>query len=57
MLQRAKDLNGYKLGAIDGEIGKVSEFYFEDQSWTIRYLIADTGNWLSGRRFSFRHMR
>ena len=50
MLQRAKDLNGYKLGAIDGEIGKVSEFYFEDQSWTIRYLIADTGNWLSGRQ-------
>ena len=50
MLQRAKELNDYKLGARDGEIGKVKEFYFDDQSWTIRYLVADTGGWLTGRR-------
>ena len=25
------------------------EFYFDDRSWTVRYLIADTGGWLSGR--------
>ena len=43
-------MKDYKLGAIDGEIGKVSGFYFDDQSWTIRYLIADTGGWLSGRQ-------
>jgi uncharacterized protein YrrD len=50
MLRRAKELTGYKLGARDGEIGKVKEFYFDDQSWTVRYLIADTGGWLSGRQ-------
>ncbi len=50
MLRRAKELNDYKLGARDGEVGKVKEFYFDDQSWTVRYLIADTGGWLSGRR-------
>lgn len=50
MLRPAKDLNDYKLGARNGEIGKVKEFYFDDQSWTIRYLVADTGGWLSGRR-------
>ena len=50
MLRQAKDLNDYKLGARDGEIGKVKEFYFDDQSWAVRYLIADTGGWLSGRR-------
>ncbi len=50
MLRQAKDLNGYTLGARDGEIGTVKDFYFDDQSWTIRYLISDTGNWLSGRR-------
>lgn len=50
MLRRAKELNDYKLGARDGEIGKVKEFYFDDQNWTVRYLIADTGGWLSGRR-------
>jgi len=50
MLIKAKDLKGYTLHARDGEIGKVSEFYFDDQHWTIRYLVADTGNWLTGRQ-------
>ena len=50
MLRQARDLNGYKLGASDGEIGTVKEFYFDDQTWTIRYLVADTGNWLSVRQ-------
>jgi uncharacterized protein YrrD len=50
MLRKAKDLNGYKLGARDGDIGKVKEFYFDDRHWTIRYLVADTGDWMSGRR-------
>ena len=50
MLRQARDLNGYKLGASDGEIGTVKEFYFDDQTWTVRYLVADTGNWLSDRQ-------
>ena len=50
MLRRAKELNGYRLGGRDGEIGHAREFYFEDVNWTIRYLVADTGNWLTGRR-------
>ena len=50
MLSKAKTLNGYKLEGLDGEIGKVEEFYFDDRYWTIRYLVADTGNWLSGRK-------
>ena len=50
MLRQVKELNGYKLGARDGEIGHAREFYFEDVNWTVRYLVADTGNWLMGRR-------
>ncbi len=50
MLRQVKELNGYKLGARDGEIGHAREFYFEDVNWTVRYLVADTGNWLVGRR-------
>jgi uncharacterized protein YrrD len=50
MLNKAKILRGYKLHSLDGEIGKVEEFYFDDHYWTIRYLIADTGNWLTGRQ-------
>lgn len=49
MLEKAKSLNGYKLVALDGEIGSVAEFYFDDRIWTVRYLVADTGNWLTER--------
>jgi hypothetical protein len=50
MLIKAGTLNGYKLDSLDGAIGKVKEFYFDDRHWTIRYLVADTGNWLSDRQ-------
>jgi uncharacterized protein YrrD len=38
------------LNSLDGEIGKVKEFYFDDQHWTLRYLVANTGSWLTGRQ-------
>lgn len=50
MKRSVKSLIGFAIGASDGEIGKVKEFYFDDRTWTIRYLIAETGNWLSGRK-------
>ena len=48
MLNTAKTLMGYKLDSLDGEIGSVKEFYFDDQHWAIRYLVADAGDWLTG---------
>lgn len=50
MLFKSSTLKGYKLDSIDGEFGEVQEFYFDDHYWTIRYLIANTGNWLTGRQ-------
>lgn len=50
MLRSIKQLYGDKLGASDGEIGHIKDFYFDDQSWVIRYLVVDTGNWLAGRQ-------
>jgi sporulation protein YlmC with PRC-barrel domain len=50
MLQSVKDLRGYTIQATDGEIGKVYDFYFDDDSWTIRYLVVETGSWFSGRQ-------
>jgi hypothetical protein len=44
-----KDFYGYKLAASDGEIGQVKDFYFDDKNWVVRYVVADTGTWLSGR--------
>jgi hypothetical protein len=50
MLQSIKQLYGNKLGASDGDIGHVKDFYFDDQKWAVRYLVADTGSWLPGRQ-------
>ncbi len=50
MLRSVKKLYGYPIHAEDGNIGRVHEFYFDDRSWTIRYLVVNTGNWLLGRR-------
>jgi len=50
MLIKVKTFKGYKLDSKDGEVGKVKEFYFDDNYWAIRYLVADTGNWLAGQQ-------
>ncbi len=50
MLRKAHTLIGLKLEATDGEIGHVSDFYFDDESWIVRYLIVDTGPWIFGRK-------
>jgi hypothetical protein len=50
MLQSINQLIGKRLRAADGEIGKVKDFYFEERTWAIRYLLVDTGQWLPGRQ-------
>lgn len=50
MLRSIKQMYGVKLSASDGEIGHVKDFYFDDQNWAVRYLVADTGSWLPGRK-------
>jgi hypothetical protein len=50
MLRNVKDLRGYALRAKDGVIGRVEDFYFDDEDWGIRYLVVNTGSWLSGRK-------
>ncbi|MDP2027786.1 PRC-barrel domain-containing protein [Sulfuriferula sp.] len=50
MLRSMNDLEGYAIRATDGTIGHVKDFYFDDQAWIIRYLVVDTGTWLSSRK-------
>ena len=50
MMQRIKQLYGDKLGASDGELGHVKDFYFDDRNWAVRYLVVDTGTWLTSRQ-------
>lgn len=50
MLQTTRSLIGFSLSTKDGEIGKVKDLYFDDHTWTIRYLVVETANWLFGRK-------
>ncbi|MBD3388805.1 MAG: hypothetical protein GF416_07030 [Candidatus Altiarchaeales archaeon] len=50
MLRSIESLKGETLEAVDGPIGTVKECYFEDDTWNIRYLVADTRKWLPGRK-------
>lgn len=50
MLYKLKDLSRTSLRALDGDVGKVRDVYFDDRDWVARYLIADTGGWFSGRK-------
>jgi hypothetical protein len=49
VLRRLNALQGFAVRASDGEVGTVHDFYFDDEHWTVRYLVVDTGVWL-GRR-------
>jgi sporulation protein YlmC with PRC-barrel domain len=50
MLKPASGFKGLTIAATDGDIGSVNDLYFDDLSWTIRYLVVDTGTWLPGRQ-------
>lgn len=50
MLRSLKALRGYTVRAKDDDIGKVHDFYFHDDTWTVRYLVIETGHWLPGRK-------
>jgi hypothetical protein len=50
MLRSLKELFYYILASQDGEIGRCKDFLFDDRFWTIRYMVADTGKWLPGRK-------
>jgi sporulation protein YlmC with PRC-barrel domain len=49
MLTNISFLTGLSVQAVDGKIGRVEQFYFDDETCRIRYLIVNTGNWLSNR--------
>lgn len=50
MLTKTSSLKGFAIQAQDGELGIVDDFYFDDQTWAIRYLTVETGSWLDNRQ-------
>src|SRR5262249_49046473 len=49
-LRSVRDVTGYDLAALDGDIGHVEDFAIDDSAWAIRYMIADTRNWWPGKK-------
>jgi hypothetical protein len=50
MLRSVSELEGYGVEALDGTIGSVKDFYFDDSRWTVRYVVVDTARFLPGRK-------
>ena len=50
MLRSVESFYGYEIQAMDGDLGTVHDVYFDDQSWSVMYLVVDTGTWLPGRK-------
>lgn len=50
MLTNTMHLKDLVIRAVDGELGTASQLYFDDETWTVRYLVVETGGWLGGRQ-------
>jgi PRC-barrel domain len=50
MLRTMESMEDYTIGATDGLIGHVQDFYFDDAAWVVRYLVVETGDWLGHRK-------
>ncbi len=48
-LHSVKALENFTVMASDGDVGAIDEVFFDDEKWAVRYLVADTGDWLSKR--------
>ena len=56
LLTNTKHLKGFVIRSKDGELGTVEQFYFDDETWAIRYLVVDTGGWLGGKQVLVRQV-
>ncbi|MEO5734211.1 MAG: PRC-barrel domain-containing protein [Rubrivivax sp.] len=51
MNHRHSELVGRQLLTLDDdEVGEITDLYFDDERWTVRYLVVDTGGWLDSRK-------
>lgn len=50
MRKNIESMLGFSIMAVDGELGKVRDIYFDDRNCALRYLIVQTGSWLLGRK-------
>jgi hypothetical protein len=49
MLRTLKYIYGFKIQTQNGDIGRLSDLFFDQRIWTVRYLVVDTSTWLKDR--------
>lgn len=49
-LWRSSAMLGTGVQATDDTIGSVTDILFDDDDWTVRWVVVDTGTWLPGRK-------
>ncbi len=49
MIHGIRKMHGFKIHATDAELGHVEDWYFDDEDWVVRYLVAKTGFWFLGK--------
>lgn len=49
-LLNVRKLETAEVRARDGVVGRIDDLLFDDATWTVRYVVVDTGRWLASRR-------
>lgn len=49
-VRSAREVEGYRVRSLDGEIGLVEDLIVDDEGWAVRYVVIDARNWLPGRK-------
>lgn len=50
-LRSMEEVRNYSIRALDGNIGHLDDYLMDDATWTIRYLVVNTHDWI-GRRWT-----
>lgn len=49
-LRSAKELFGYQVNALEGDVGTLTDFIVDDEDWDIRYMVVDISSWLGSEK-------
>lgn len=49
-LRSVQEITGYSIETADGSTGHVENLLLDDEAWRIRYLVADTRDWLPAKK-------
>jgi len=49
-LRSVREIEGYHIEALDGDIGHLEDLVMDDSTWQIEYLVVNAGNWLFRRK-------